>query len=112
MTGLLAAWMELVEYLYDGRMLALVQAGLEMVDARGDRLALLIQDKVEMNVALLASGTAITSRYRLGLMRLLTDRTRTACFCMCLIVIHCLFNSFKIKTIVLDKILILGTHYS
>ncbi|MEO8084176.1 MAG: tryptophan 7-halogenase, partial [Ardenticatenales bacterium] len=71
MTGLLDAWMELVEYLYDGRMLALVQAGLEMVEARGDRLALLIQDKVEMNVALLASGTAITSRYRLGLLRLL-----------------------------------------
>jgi len=70
-TELLDSWMELVEYLYDGRMLAMVQAGLAMVEARGDRLALLIQDRVEMNVALLASGTAITSPYRRGLLRLL-----------------------------------------
>ena len=31
MTALLAAWMELVAYLYDGRMLALVRAGTDMV---------------------------------------------------------------------------------
>jgi hypothetical protein len=42
-----------------------------MVAARGDRLAVSVQNTVERNVALLASGTAITSRYRRGLLRLL-----------------------------------------
>jgi flavin-dependent dehydrogenase len=64
MTELLDAWMELVEYLYDGRMFALIKAGMEMVAERGDRIAHVMRDQAEMNVALLASGTAITSRTR------------------------------------------------
>ncbi len=72
MTVLLDAWMELIEYLYDGRMLALVQSGLDMMGERRDRLALLVQNTVEKNVALLATGTAITSRYRRGFLRFLS----------------------------------------
>jgi flavin-dependent dehydrogenase len=69
MTELLDAWMELVEYLYDGRMMALIKAGTEMVAERGDRLAGVMRDQAEMNVALLASGTAITSRTRRAALR-------------------------------------------
>lgn len=71
LTGLLDSWMELVEYLYDGRMMALVKAGTDMVNERGDRLAQLISDSAEKNIAMLASGTSITSRVRLGSLRFL-----------------------------------------
>ena len=69
MTDLLDAWMELVEYLYDGRMMALIKAGTEMVAERGDRIGNIMRDQAEMNVALLASGTAITSRTRRAALR-------------------------------------------
>jgi flavin-dependent dehydrogenase len=71
LTGLLDSWMELVEYLYDGRMMALVKAGTDMVQERGDRLAQLISEQAEKNVAMLASGTEITSRVRMRGLRLL-----------------------------------------
>ena len=70
-TSLLRAWMELVSYLYDGRMLALFRAGDDMMAERGGRLALALQEHIEANVAGLASGTSITSRYSLGLLRFL-----------------------------------------
>ena len=70
-TALLRAWMELVSYLYDGRMLALFRAGDDMMAERGGRLAQALQDHIEANVAGLASGTSITSRYSLGLLRFL-----------------------------------------
>ena len=66
MTALLDAWMDLVEYLYDGRMMALVKAGTQMVAERGDALARLVSEQAEKNVAMLASGTEIgrPSRHR------------------------------------------------
>lgn len=70
-TALLRAWMELVSYLYDGRMLALFRAGDDMMAERGGRLAQALQEHIEANVAGLASGTSITSRYSLGLLRFL-----------------------------------------
>jgi flavin-dependent dehydrogenase len=71
LTALLAAWMELISYLYDGRMLALFRAGSDMMAARGGRFAQAVQDHIEANIAGLASGTSITSRYSLGLLRFL-----------------------------------------
>jgi hypothetical protein len=56
---LLEAWMDLVEYLYDGRMMALVKAGTQMVAERGDALARVVSEQAEKNVAMLASGTEI-----------------------------------------------------
>jgi len=64
MTALLNAWMDLVEYLYDGRMMALVKAGTDMVNERGDLIARMLREHAEKNVAMLASGTEIGSRYR------------------------------------------------
>ena len=58
MTTLLEAWMDLVEYLYDGRMMALVKAGTQMVAERGDGpRAAIVSEQAEKNVAMLASGT-------------------------------------------------------
>jgi len=71
LTALLDAWMELVEYLYDGRMMALVKAGMDMVRERGDRLASFVSEQAEKNVALLASGTEILSRRRRAMLRLM-----------------------------------------
>jgi len=71
LADLLSAWMELVEYLYDGRMLALFRAGNDMMAERGGRFAQALQDHIEANVAGLASGTRITSRYSRGLLRFL-----------------------------------------
>jgi hypothetical protein len=42
----------------------MIKAGSDMVAERGDRLAEILRDQAEMNVALLASGTQITSRTR------------------------------------------------
>lgn len=71
LTQLLQAWMELISYLYDGRMLALFRAGSDMMAERGGRFAQVVQDHIEANIAGLASGTSITSRYSLGLLRFL-----------------------------------------
>lgn len=71
LTALLRSWMELVGYLYDGRMLALFRAGNDMMAERGGRMAQALQDHIEANIAGLASGTSITSRYSLGLLRFL-----------------------------------------
>lgn len=71
LTGLLSAWMEVVGYLYDGRMLALIRAGSDMMAERSGRFARALQDHIEANIAGLASGTSITSRYSLGLLRFL-----------------------------------------
>lgn len=71
MTALLEAWMDLVEYLYDGRMMALVKAGTQMVAERGDLLARVVSEQAEKNVAMLASGTEIGRRFRHRLLRLM-----------------------------------------
>ena len=71
LTQLLQAWMELVSYLYDGRMLALFRAGSDMMAERGGHFAQALQDHIEANITGLASGTSITSRYSLGLLRFL-----------------------------------------
>jgi flavin-dependent dehydrogenase len=71
LTTLLQSWMELITYLYDGRMLALFRAGSDMMAERGGRFAQALQDHIEANIAGMASGTSITSRYSLGLLRFL-----------------------------------------
>jgi flavin-dependent dehydrogenase len=71
LTKLLQSWMELITYLYDGRMLAIFRAGSDMMAERGGRFAQGLQDHIEANIAGLASGTSITSRYSLGLLRFL-----------------------------------------
>jgi len=70
-TAMLAAWTDLVGYLYDGRLLALVRAGREWVDAGSGFLRPALQRHIERHIALQATGIGTVSRYNRGLLRLL-----------------------------------------
>jgi flavin-dependent dehydrogenase len=72
-TSLLAAWNELVGYFYDGRMLALLRAGHDWMEAGLGPRAIknVAQNHIERHVALQASGMGILSRYSRSLLRFL-----------------------------------------
>src|SRR5258705_2896876 len=70
-TAMLTAWLELVAYLYDGRLAALIQAGKAWMPdnpGAGQRAS---QTHIAEHVGLLASRAAPTSRYSRGLLRFL-----------------------------------------
>ena len=71
-TAMLSAWSELVAHLYDGRMVALLQAGRDFMDGRSGVLKTVMQNHIERHIAIQASGAATTSRYSRGLLRLLS----------------------------------------
>jgi len=72
--AMLSAWMELIAYLYDGRLGALMEAGRTWAPASGF-LGKALQHVAEGHIArhfgLLASGANTTSRYSRGLLRLM-----------------------------------------
>jgi flavin-dependent dehydrogenase len=71
-TAMLSAWLELVAHLYDGRMVALLEAGRDWMNARSGMLTTALQNHIERHIALQASGAATTSPYSRGLLRLLS----------------------------------------
>jgi flavin-dependent dehydrogenase len=72
-TEMLTAWQELVAYLYDGRLLALLEAGQDWLDGRSAGVVkTALQNHIERHIALQATGTATTARYSRGLLRLLS----------------------------------------
>ena len=70
-TSMLTAWLELVAYLYDGRLLALLEAGHDWLGGRSGVLKTALQNHIERHIALQATGTATTARYSRGLLRML-----------------------------------------
>jgi flavin-dependent dehydrogenase len=70
-TAMLAAWTELVAYLYDGRLVAMLQAGHDWLDGGKGIFKTAMQNHIERHVALQASGMATTARYSRALLRLL-----------------------------------------
>jgi flavin-dependent dehydrogenase len=68
---MLSAWLELVAYLYDGRLAALIHAGRSWMPANPGLLKRAMQQHIARHVGLLASGAATTSRYSRGLLRFL-----------------------------------------
>lgn len=70
-TRMLEAWTDLVAFLYDGRLTALMRAGTDWVGARPGALKRVIRRHIERQVALLATGTATTSRYSRSLLHFL-----------------------------------------
>lgn len=68
----LAAWLELVAYLYDGRLLALLEAGQDWVNGGSGVLKTAMQNHIERHIALQATGTATTAWYSRALLRLLS----------------------------------------
>ena len=69
--GMLAAWSDLVAYLYDGRMVALFRAGRDWMDRGSSAFKTAVQNHIERHIALQATGAATTSRYSRGLLRFL-----------------------------------------
>ncbi len=70
-TAMLIAWRELVDYLYDGRLAALMRAGRAWMSGNPSAVKRAAQRHIERHVGLLASGAATTSPYSRGLLRLL-----------------------------------------
>ena len=68
---MLAAWMDLIAYFYDGRMVALFRAGRDWLDRGASALKTAAQNHIERHIALQATGAATTSPYSRGLLRFL-----------------------------------------
>ena len=71
-SAMLSAWLELVAYLYDGRLAALMRAGQAWVTPGSGFLKKSVEHHIARHVGLLASGAATTSRYSRGLLRFLS----------------------------------------
>ena len=71
-TEMLTAWLELVAYLYDGRLLALMEAGQDWASGGAGVLKTAVQNHIERQIALQATGTATTARYGRRLLRVLS----------------------------------------
>jgi hypothetical protein len=69
---MLTAWLELVAYLYDGRLVALMRAGRAWMTPRSSMLKRAVEQHIARHVGLLASGAAPTSRYSRGLLRFMS----------------------------------------
>ena len=69
---MLSAWFELVAYLYDGRLVALMQAGRAWMTPGPSLVKKVVEHYIARHVGLLASGAATTSRYSRGLLRFLS----------------------------------------
>ena len=68
---MVTAWLELVAYLYDGRLAALIQAGKSWMPENPGAFKRAMQTHIARHVGLLASGAATTSRYSRRLLRFL-----------------------------------------
>ena len=68
-TLMLTAWFELVAYLYDGRLGALMEAGRAWKGLKPGFLKLAAENYISRHVGLLASGASTTSRYSRGILR-------------------------------------------
>jgi len=71
-TAMLAAWLDLIAYFYDGRLIALLHAGRDWMDKGSSPLKTVMQNHIERHIALQATGAATTSRYSRGLLRFLS----------------------------------------
>ena len=69
---MLSAWLELVAYLYDGRLAALIEAGRPGCRRHPGSSSERCRHHIARHVGLLASGAATTSRYSRGLLRFLS----------------------------------------
>lgn len=75
-SAMLAAWRDLIAYLYDGRLFALLHAGRDWLGTDPGALKTAMQNHIERHVALQATGAATTSSYSRGLLRFLSRYAR------------------------------------
>ncbi len=71
-TAMLSAWLELVAYLYDGRLAALMRAGSTWMTPDSGFFKRAIEQRIARHVGLLASGARTTSRYSRGVLRFMS----------------------------------------
>ena len=71
-SAMLAAWLELVAYFYDGRVAARMRAGRTWNTLGSGLLGSALENHVGRHVGLLASGAATTGRYSRSLLRVLS----------------------------------------
>jgi flavin-dependent dehydrogenase len=69
--AMLSAWLDLVAYLYDGRLLAMLRAGRDWLGPRPGALKIAMQNHIERHVALQATGAGTTARYSRSLIRVI-----------------------------------------
>lgn len=69
MRNWLAAWMELIEYFYDGQLFATYLTGMEIERKYPGRIARLMHDHIERHVACMACGASTLSNYSRGLLK-------------------------------------------
>jgi flavin-dependent dehydrogenase len=70
--GMLAAWQELIDYFYDGRVAALMRSGRTWHPPGASFLRSAMDGHVARHVGLMASGAATTGRYSRALLRFLS----------------------------------------
>jgi hypothetical protein len=70
-TAALAAWRELIEYFYDGRLVAAIRAGREWQEKGDTWLKTRMQRHISRQIALQASGSRTGARYSRGLLNFL-----------------------------------------
>ena len=70
-TAMLAAWQDLIAYLYDGRLSALMLSGRDWMARGSGVLRAAAQHHIERHIGMQASGAATTSRYSRALLRFL-----------------------------------------
>jgi len=68
----LSAWMDLVAYLYDGRLAALMRSGSDMLARADGVFARALERHIARNVALQASGVWTSAPYSRGLLRFMS----------------------------------------
>ena len=64
-----AAWMELIDLIYEGKILALREAGLEWVEKHPNAFSRFVSDHMEKHMACMAAGGSTRSPYAWGLLR-------------------------------------------
>jgi flavin-dependent dehydrogenase len=70
-TAALAAWRELIEYFYDGRLVAAIRAGREWQEKGDSWLKTAMQKHISRQIALQASGARTGARYGRTLLKIL-----------------------------------------
>jgi flavin-dependent dehydrogenase len=68
----LSAWMDLVAYLYDGRLAALMRSGADMLAKADGVFARALERHIDRNVALQACGVWTSAPYSRGLLRFMS----------------------------------------
>jgi flavin-dependent dehydrogenase len=72
MRTLIKAWMELIQYFYDGRIFAMYHSGMELERRLPNRIIQTLHRFFDRKIAAMASGASTTSRFGHGMLRIMS----------------------------------------